>query len=567
MPSQIATGKQNFSAIIQNNYFYVDKTKFIKNWWIGGDDVTLITRPRRFGKTLMLDTVNTFFSPKFADRSDLFEGLEIWKDEQFRKLQGKIPVIFLSFANVKESTFLGAIRSIKFTIERCYAQFRYILNQNNLLSDDEHRYFLATNRDMVDSDAKNAILSLSEYLYRFYNAKPIILLDEYDTPLQDAWAYEYWDELADFFRGFFNSTFKTNQYLERGLISGITRIAKESIFSDLNNLTVVTVTSDLYSDCFGFTEEEVFNAMDTYGLTNKKEVKQWYDGFIFGDQKEIYNPWSIINFLSLKKLDTYWANTSSNALVGKLIAKSNRIIKEEIEKLLLSEPIITKLDEQIVFSELYTKNEAIWGLLLSAGYVKTLSFDISTRQYKLIPTNIESYYILENQISSWFNKVSIKKNDFINALLNDNIDDMNELMLDITENIFSYFDLKSGNKKEKDTAENFYHAFVLGLLVDLKGKYKIRSNRESGLGRYDICMFPSDVSNHGIIIEFKVMREKKERDLDETCVNALKQIKDKHYINELLAHKVDVNNIYIYGFAFKGKNVLISGGLYSEINL
>ena len=361
----VPIGKQNFVMLRDDNYFYIDKTKFIRDWWNGGDDVTLITRPRRFGKTLMLDTVKTFFAPEFKDRSDLFDGLEIWQDEKFRNLQGTIPVIFLSFADIKESSYTNMLCVIKEILCDIYRYYTRLLDPVTF-SDWEKKLFSSMNEDMSEIAAKRSLRNLSECLYYRYKQKPIILLDEYDTPLQEAWLEGYWDQLVEFMRGFFNSTFKTNRYLNHALITGITRVAKESIFSDFNNLKVVTTTTDIYTDCFGFTEQEVFATMDEYGLTEKQEVKRWYDGFIFGSQKEIYNPWSIIGYLSEKKFAPYWADTSSNNLIGELIAHSDIEVMEATEKLLLGEAIETKLDEQLVFSQLYDNDEAIWSLLMAA---------------------------------------------------------------------------------------------------------------------------------------------------------------------------------------------------------
>ena len=357
MARTVATGYENFAEIRQKHYFYVDKTRFIKDWWNGGDFVTLITRPRRFGKTLMLDTVRTFFSHEFAGRSELFEGLEIWKEETFRSLQGTVPVIFLSFADIKERHYEETITAIK---ELLTSTYRHFARQSATFSDWEKKIFSSVHEEMSDVTAKRSVRNLAECLAYQYKNKPIILLDEYDTPLQEAWIHGYWDELVCFMRGFFNSTFKTNPYLERGLISGITRISKESIFSDLNNLNVVTTTSTVYSDCFGFTEGEVFSAMDEYGLTEKEKVKEWYDGFIFGSQKNIYNPWSIIKFLSVRKFDSYWANTSSNTLISKIIGQSDEEIKEKFSILLNGEAITVQFDEEIVFSQLYDEKGAIW---------------------------------------------------------------------------------------------------------------------------------------------------------------------------------------------------------------
>ena len=363
MPRKITTGEQYFLTLRQNNLFYIDKSKFIKEWWLGLDRVTLITRPRRFGKTLMLDTVKTFFSPKFADRPDLFAGLEIWKDEEFRNLQGKIPVISLSFSRINDNNYDDIIARIKTALADIYGLFSPLIDIN-AIPDAEKEIFTSVRKYMTDDTAKDSLHYLCKYLTLQHNIKPIILLDEYDTPLQEAWFHGFWDKLVNFMRGFFNATFKDNPWLERGLITGITRVAKESIFSDMNNLKVVSVTSDLYADCFGFTEQEVFTAMDEYGLTNKEEVKQWYDGFIFGNKREIYNPWSIIGYLSEKRIATYWGNTSSNSLVGELIAKANVKVKDEFTQLLKGESIVTKLDEEIVFSQLLSKKKELFGACL-----------------------------------------------------------------------------------------------------------------------------------------------------------------------------------------------------------
>ena len=427
MDSVCTPGTQSFVKLRQNNYFYIDKTRFIKDWWNSGVDVTLITRPRRFGKTLMLDTVKTFFSPEFAGRSELFEGLEIWKDEKFQRLQGNIPVIFLSFSDTKSNSYSKTKKLINARLARIYNSFSRVLDMNTL-TDSEKKQFQSVDVSMDEATAQDSLLCLSEYLVHQNFSQPIILLDEYDSPLQEAWIHGYWDELIEFMRGFFNSTFKTNPYLERALITGITRVAKGSIFSDLNNLAVVTTTSDSYADCFGFTEEEVFRAMDRFGLTAKDVVKEWYDGFCFGKQKALYNPWSISNYLAKKEVDYYWADSSENALLGELLAHGDITIKEETAQLLRGESMTTPLDEQITFSQLYTKEGALWSLLLAVGYVKALAFDRLTRKYELSLTNRESQYIFENTISEWFFPVSNQKNKFIQALLTDDVDGMCSLI-------------------------------------------------------------------------------------------------------------------------------------------
>ena len=328
MAKVVGIGKQAFDSVIENDCFYIDKTSFIKEWWENKDDVTLITRPRRFGKTLNMDMIKCFFSNEYKDRGDLFEGLEIWKDEKYRKLQGAYPVIFLSFAEIKKNNFKDTKNDIISIINEAYKQHSYLI-RSNVLTDAEKGIFDKFDNYSKDTDVSKemsneivcrAIKDLSSMLYRHFGKKVIILLDEYDTPMQEAYVNGYWEELVGFTRSLFNSTFKTNPYLERAIMTGITRVSKESIFSDLNNLVVVTTTSNQYETAFGFTEEEVFNALDEQGLSDKKEeVKRWYDGFTFGDKRDIYNPWSIINFLKFKRFKTYWADSSSNGLINSLV--------------------------------------------------------------------------------------------------------------------------------------------------------------------------------------------------------------------------------------------------------
>ena len=318
MQRKIGIGKQDFAALRENQCFYIDKTDFIKQWWESQDDVTLITRPRRFGKTLNMSMLNCFFSNIYADRSDLFDGLDIWNEEAYRKIQGTYPVIFVSFASVKADNAADAKKQIKSRIAGLYEDYAYLL-QNEKLSESEkmaYRQVLAERVDMDDVTACDSLNYLCKCLGRISGKKAIVLLDEYDTPMQESYIYGYWEELTSFMRNLFNATFKTNSSLERALMTGITRVSKESMFSDLNNLNVVSTTSDQYTEAFGFTEQEVFGALEKYQLSDKKEdVKLWYDGFTFGSHKDIYNPWSITNYLDKKELKPYWASTSSNGLV------------------------------------------------------------------------------------------------------------------------------------------------------------------------------------------------------------------------------------------------------------
>ena len=538
----------------------MDKTNFIKEWWGKRDVVTLITRPRRFGKTLNMSMLDCFFSNKYANRADLFEGLSIWQDETYRKLQGTYPVIFLSFAAVKAGNLEDAKTQIKQEIARLYEENRYLL-EGNVLSDNERKIYNSTTIQMDDTMAQNALKTLSVWMERYYGKKVIILLDEYDTPMQEAYVQGYWDEFTSFVRSLFNASFKTNPYLERAIMTGITRVSKESIFSDLNNLRVVTTTSNLYADCFGFTEEEVFAALDEYGMGDKKdEVKQWYDGFTFGEHRDIYNPWSITNYLDEHRLYPYWASTSSNGLVSRLIRTASADVKEKMEDLLRGQAITVNFDEQIVYNQLDDNEEAIWSLLLASGYLKVQNIDYRgitlEPWYTLDITNIETLSMFMTMFRGWFKNKDANYNDFVKALLKGSLKEMNIYMNDVALATFSSFD--TGKKlSEKSQPERFYHGFVLGLLVELRDRYQIRSNRESGYGRYDVMLTPVTEVDDAIVIEFKVHEPDEEKSLQDTVRTALDQIKEKNYDAELLLQGIPADRIRHYGFAFEGKKVLI----------
>lgn len=577
MPRTISIGAQDFEELIIENCFYIDKTAFIKEWWETRDKVTLITRPRRFGKTLNLSMLECFFSLKYANRGELFDNLTVWKDEKYRKLQGTYPVLFLSFAGVKENTYKGAVHRICDFLQALYIKHYYLL-KSDVLTDGEKIKFKKMADDMSVEDAPMSLHWLSEYLTRYYGKKTIILLDEYDTPMQEAYINGFWEEIVTFTRNLFNNTFKTNPFLERAIMTGITRVSKESLFSDLNNLRVITTTTVEYASCFGFTEEEVFTAMDEFSLINKEEVKKWYDGFTIGNLNDIYNPWSIINFLKEGKLKTYWANTSSNGLAGSLLRKGSKDIKMQFEELLQEHSIKNKIDEEIVFNQLDKNENAIWSLLLASGYLKAT--DIKDDIYTLELTNYEVCKMFKNMVSDWFCEDSSDYNDFIRALLIGDVEAMNSYMNELTEAIFSSFDYchkegptcgrmpydlrthqratNAGNKPSQKTApERFYHGFVLGLLVDLKGRYEVTSNRESGFGRYDVMLYPLNKEDNGIILEFKVYDSIRETSLEETVKAALAQIEEKKYEQTLIARGIDDSRIRKYGFAFEGKKVLI----------
>ena len=561
MKQTIGIGYQDFSMIREKNYFYIDKTDFIREWWENGAQVTLITRPRRFGKTLNMSMTEQFFSLDYAGRSDLFEGLSIWEKEEYRNLQGTYPVISLSFAGVKENTYQKAYERICQMLSELYIRFGKIKDKEKL-TDSECSFFERVERgDIRETEAAIALHRLAGYLFRYYGKKVIILLDEYDTPMQEAYVYGFWEELVSFTRNLFHSTFKTNPYIERGLMTGITRVSRESMFSDLNNLNVVTTTSSEYAASFGFTEQEVFDAMDTMGLSEDKEkVKFWYDGFIFGNQPDIYNPWSVINYLDKRMFDTYWANTSSNSLAGKLIREGSKDVKITMESLLRGEALCTKIDEQIVFNQLDYNEYAIWSLLLASGYLKVeernMDADRVKSEYKLKLTNNEVKYMFEDMIEGWFKNYTPSYNDFIKSLLSEDIDAMNEYMNQVAFETFSNFD--TGKRPSaKSQPERFYHGFVLGLMVDLGNRYTITSNRESGFGRYDVMLEPQREEDNAYILEFKVHNPRKEKSLEETVEAALRQIDEKQCAAVLRNKGIPSGKIKQYGFAFEGKTVLI----------
>ena len=557
----ISIGKQDFASLREHNCFYIDKTDFIKEWWNSQDDVTLITRPRRFGKTLNMSMVECFFSVKYAKRLDLFEGLSIEKNAGLRKLQGTYPVLFLSFAAVKTNTYENARRQICSLIASLYDENMYLLN-GDTLNEREKKRFQAVTPEMNDADAVMALQNLCLFLSKYYGKKVIVLLDEYDTPLQESYAYGYWRELTAFTRSLFNATFKTNPYLERAIMTGITRVSKESIFSDLNNLEVITTTSEKYATSFGFTESEVFTALDEAGMSDQCDVvKKWYDGFVFGGKKDIYNPWSITNFLDKGKIDIYWANTSSNSLIGHLIQRGNSAIKEAMEDLLSGKELVTEIDEQIVFDQLDDNMTAIWSLLLSSGYLKINQAPkdaaASNQNYHLSLTNHEVDVMFRRMIDGWFKKYTPNYNAFVKALLADDVRAMNHYINRIALETFSFFDTGKGPSASAEP-ERFYHGFVLGLMVDLQDNYHISSNRESGFGRYDIMLEPVEIGqSDAIILEFKVIDPESEADLNATVNNALEQIRHKQYDAQLLARGFRPDQIRAYGFAFQGKQVLI----------
>ncbi|MCI9174173.1 MAG: AAA family ATPase [Lachnospiraceae bacterium] len=414
---------------------------------------------------------------------------------------------------------------------------------------------------MESNEVSYSLKTLTNYLYRYYGKKVIILLDEYDTPMQEAYVSGYWEEAVELIRGLFHSTFKTNPCLERAIMTGITRVSKESVFSDLNNLKVVTTTSKEYAESFGFTEKEVFAALEEFGLSKQMpQVKKWYDGFAFGDKTDIYNPWSVINYLDNREVGAYWANTSSNSLIGKLIQEGSRKVKQDFEELMRGKILKIEMDEQIVYNQLNVRKNAIWSLLLASGYLRAarVEFDESEghRRYHLMLTNKEVQIMFEQMIRDWFGEYEEEYHDFVKALLADDLKAMNYYMNRVALATFSYFD--TGKNPSGEEPERFYHGFMLGLVVELNGRYVITSNRESGFGRYDVMLEPKESGDPAMILEFKV-QSREEKDLSDTVDAALRQIERQNYEAVLMSRGVPGEKIRKYGFAFCGKRVLIGG--------
>ena len=529
MGNVISIGNQGFDSIRENNYFFIDKSSLIKEWWDSGDVVTLIIRPRRFGKTLNMSMLNCFFSSKYAGRSDLFKGLSIWDDSSYRDIQGTYPVIYLSFADVKQTSYAEAVSKIKSIILEMYSQYERMIDKDALT--DSQRQLLSTIKvGMDDIAAQNSLKILSSVLAETTGKKVIILLDEYDTPMQEAYLDGYWDEFTAFIRGFFNAAFKTNTYLERAMLTGVTRFSKESAFSDLNNLVVVTTTSDRYSTCFGFTKQEVYAALDSFNLKEQKFIP-------------------------------YWALTSSNSLISRLIQSASIDMKMDMETLLNGGEITVCFDEQIVFSQLENDENAVWSLMVASGYLKVCEVEyrgmMGKPWYHLAVTNMETLSMFTGMFTGWFADKSTNYNSFVKAFISGNVKEMNIYMKDVALSTISNFD--SGmHPSSVSEPERFYHGLVLGLLSELYDTYEVKSNRESGYGRYDVMVIPKiDKQKDAMILEFKVCDIDTEGTLEDTAEAALQQIKERQYDAELIARGIDRKHIRHYGFAFQGKKVLI----------
>ena len=564
MARTISIGAQGFEAMREGGYFYVDKTSFVRDWWKGADVVTLVCRPRRFGKTLNIDTVRCFLSTEFAGRGEeLFGGLEVWEDAEMRALQGPVPVVALSFAQVKPPTFEGMMEAVCDIVCAAVDAHGYLRGWEGLTEAERIR-LSRVRPGMGQVACATALNLLCTLLERYHGGtKPVVLLDEYDAPMERAWVGGYWAEASGFMRQLMNSTFKTNPAMGRGLITGVTRVSRESIFSDLNNPEVVTASSRKYRAAFGFTQDEVDAALGEYDLAERREdVREWYDGFTFGGVGHVYNPWSVTKFLeSGGTLAAWWANTSSNGLISEVLRRSDRRLKADFEELMRGGAVEKVIDEEVVFSELRSRPNAVWALLLAAGYVTCpgpVPKDVVHTPRRLALTNLEVEATFDRMVEGWFDGVSADYGDLAEALLSGDAEGATDSLAEVTLACMSSFD--GAAKSAEREPERFYHGLVLGLLASLRGRWSVESNRESGRGRYDVALVPTDGasgSDPAVVMGFKVFDRRRERTLEDTVARARTQIADKRYVAGLVARGIEESRIRTYGIAFCGKEVLV----------
>ena len=555
MKKRIAIGVSNFRKVLSEGYFYVDKSLFIKDIIEDGSEIILLPRPRRFGKTLNMSMLRYFFEKSAQDNRALFEDLAISQDLDCMARQGQYPVIYLSFKELKNDNWEDCLNSFKFMIWQEYERHSY-LSDDDLLNEENRAYYKAiSNRSASLIDYQMALNKLSKYLYEYHKQKVIILIDEYDVPIQQAYLKQYYDPLVSFVRNFMTAALKDNDYLEKAVLTGVMRVARESLFSGLNNLSVYTILNKSYSKYFGFLETEVEELLNYYGIESQlEEVRSWYNGYIFGNTV-VYNPWSVLQYTRNWKegLQPYWVNTSDNEIVHRLISRGGPILKMELEDLLQGTALVKTINQNISMGEVEKNDQNVWSFLLFSGYLKSIGQDIIDGELvcSLAIPNREVQTIYRDIVKSWFND-SVHA-DFLKTMLKSLIRGQIEVFAshfrEYVQSSFSYFD--TGGK----VPEKIYHAFVLGLLVGLRPNYEIKSNREGGYGRYDVMVIPLDISQAGIIIEFKSVEQDAVKDLEQIAQLALEQIEAKGYQQELFDR--GIYKIIKLGIVFRGKEVLV----------
>ncbi|MBZ9626273.1 ATP-binding protein [Clostridium sp. FP2] len=559
MKKSIQIGTSDFKKLIEENNYFVDKSMLIKEFMENGADIILTPRPRRFGKTLNLSMLRYFFDIRTkADTKDLFKSLKIENEKEIMNLQGEYPVVFVTFKGVKYNNFENAISAIEMLMSEVYKEYRYLM-ESEIFKEDEKRDF----NKIINREADLILLTISlknltNYLYKYYNKKVILLIDEYDVPIQESYMRDYYDNMISLIRNMLSDALKDNIYLEKAMITGILRVAKESIFSGLNNLQVNTILGLKFKDKFGFTEQELKELLTYYDLQDKSDdIKKWYNGYVFGG-KTIYNPWSVLNYIDNNEMGfmPYWINSSSNDLIKNLLLKGDTNMKLELEELISGNSISKAIDDSIVMSEVEDSNENIWSFLLMCGYLKAIKTENieGILQCELKIPNKEVLIFYNNLIEKWFKESTTnqKYELMLKTLITGNIEIFAGLFKEFVINNISYFDV-SGKEPER-----VYHAFVLGMLISLSKGYEVKSNKESGYGRYDVMIIPKDVSKIGIIIEFKKIDDFLSYTIEEGTAKALKQIEDKKYETELL--EKGIKDIVKLAIVFKGKEIKVTQG-------
>ena len=543
----VPVGIEDFERIINEDYYYVDKTMLIEELLINRAPVTLFTRPRRFGKTLNMSMLRYFFDVKDKEENKkLFENLKIY-DSEYMSEQGKYPVIFVSLKDLKEDTWEECLESIKDIMYKIFNEYSFLREKLNIV---EKRQF-----DKIweitgnERNFKTSLLDLSNYLNKYYGEKVIILIDEYDAPIINAFDKGYYNEAINFFQTFYSSALKTNNSLKYGVLTGITRIIKEGIFSGLNNLYVNTILSKDYSEYFGLLENEVIEMLEYFDMKYKiEEVREWYNGYIFGESK-VYNPWSIVNYVREKEIKAYWANVSGNTLLENMLDHAGESVYDDLKRFTDGESIEKYISDGTTIKSLLSNDDEIWQLLLYSGYLtkaKNQDKESDSNIYNLKIPNKEIRKYFGNMFLNRFFGTEVKTSILIKALENGDIRKFEKTLGEIMINMLSYFDL------DKEM-EKIYQVFMIGLVGFLMGKYEIISNDESGYGRYDLAMIPIKSNEKAYLMEFKISKTKK--GMEESAEKALKQIDEKKYDTKLKAR--GIKNILKIGIAFYGKEVKV----------
>ena len=552
---KIALGESNFKSIIDNNEYFIDKTMLIKEFLEDSSRIVLIPRPRRFGKTLNLSMIRYFVEKSNEDRRYLFNNLLIEKEEDIMKRQGIYPTIYLTFKDEKHDDFNILVKRINDNLSDIFIKFKHLYNYIEDEKDKEFFKRMELGKGTKD-DVEVSLRKLSEYIYEYYGEKVIILIDEYDTPIQHGYFSGIYDETIGFMRNLLSNTLKDNIYLEKAMLTGILRVARESIFSGLNNLEVYSILKEGYSKQFGFTDVEIEKILNDFNVVEQREeFKRWYNGYIFGNTV-IYNPWSILSYLKSKEdyFMPYWVNTSENKIIKTILAKGSEGLKKSFEELLRGNAIETSIDENIVMADIERDENNIRSFLLMSGYLKVIGKRREGKEfyYSLKIPNLEVESMYEKFVRDWQSEsyISSEYNEMLKALVNFDFKVFKLIFSRYVRESFSYFDI-SGKMPEK-----VYHAFTLGLLVSLSRTHQVLSNRESGYGRYDIMIIPKDITKIGIIIEFKKYYEEYGETIEELIEEAKNQIEDKKYETELLNR--GITNIKKLVIVFKGKEVFVT---------